>query len=458
MQFLFLFLFFFLGHEVLRGVGDFKPLFRIGAAFPVALGFISIELFLADIVGIPINNLGFLITLILVQFGAIQYALFKKAGKVELDIFEFRNIQFRKEEFSPTFLLLLVLLIILVIATISKGLFYPVYIYDSLVGGYDAIARSIAAVGSINNPIFDPNNLLISARSTYPPFCPISFSIAYTFGYASSKIINVLFFCSMAVSFFALTRDYIGQVGAALLTLLLLLSPEYLAFSSLSSSNPIATYYVGMGLILLFIWSDKKESAYFTGSILMLSLAVFTRSEAIVFIAGGWIILLLQSIQEKAWTSLLRRSILYFSFPLLLFIAWQSYLQIVLQITSSQPISLIPNLDIVRMKLLWTKIIALTFTDAYYGYTLYIFALFILLSLKNIVQGTGNFSFLLSILLSWFLLLMIYNQIKADYTITHAGDWINSGYKRTFFFFLPLMYFYAASTMVSQKWLKKWLV
>lgn len=459
---LFITLLFLLGFSLIHLYGSiFSFPLKVGTSFPISLGVLSIELFFLDILGLPINNSILILGLLVLQIGIVFYFLNQKDRFFQLTLPNFKEIvQLEVKKFSPAYLLLITLVTIVLGGTIAKAYYFPSYAVDSLVGGFDAIAKGIFLEGTYNNYVFDPNHKLISIRSTYPPLLTISFSLAYIFGLNQSKIIMCLFFFSTVFTFYNLLRQYATRVSSALFTLLLILSPEYLAFSSLSSSNPIGAYFLGMGLISLYIWADKKELAYFILGTTFMSFAIWTRTESIIFWFAGLLFFIPIYFKDKDFKKIIPFLITYILPSLLLFIVWQLNIKLNLDVSSGQSISVLPNLDFERIQLLLERVMAVTLQPNYYGYAIQIFISLILINSYFIFKSKDRLLFLGVVLSCWIGLILVYNQIEADYSWEKAnsGDFINSGYKRSFFYFLPLIYFYAGSNYVSKYIFEKYLL
>ncbi len=418
---------------------------KLGFSIPIGIGLNTLFLILIDMAGVAINNkttiLVMNIVLLLVVLGLFfvrnkdWVKNFKLDLKIDWNLFKNINLGW---------LLLLGFLFYVIYGISTKSLFWPVYIYDSA-AGYDFIAKAIFREGSFDNSIFDPNYPLYSVRSVYPPLVPLAFSMAYVFGGLSSKIIGVFFYCSTFLVFYSFIRKYVTDYAAALFALLLAISPEFAAFSALSSPNPPCTFYASMGLLSMYVWYKDGEQGYFNLGVFSLMLAMWTRTESIMFVAGGGFLVLLNVIKTKKHIRLA-----YYSFiPMSVFFFWQWYLNNVLETTKTNPIVEHLAWDGDKLARMMKQVSDVTFSTQYYGITVFLFLILILLNAYYIYKEKDSLVLLITIFIPWLLYMAIYYIIDTDYKEGSVA-WIGAGYKRGFFYFLPLMLFYAANNKIMK--------
>jgi len=419
-----------------------KFLYRFGLAFPIGFGINSIIVFLLDVLKIPINNLILILSVDLVlSVIFILVTFFIQKPKVT----DIKNA-FQWKEFLPinlAWIFIVAAILFVAYVIIYKTMFWPVSSYDS-VHGYDFIAKVIKQEGTFNNSIFNKDFLLSSVRSYYPPLVPLNLSLAYLAGFTNTKIVMALFFASVIIAFYALLTLKTSHLGAAFFTLLLIITPEYAAFSALSSPNPPCTYYSAFGLLSFYHWYKSDQLRWYFIGLLLIVFALWTRTETIIFAASSGLLVLIKAIQKKN----LKLLLIYGFAVIMILVAWQLYLKFVLEATNPQPIIKHFIFDIDRIRRMMSQVFRVTFNTSYYGLAVYIFLGMIVLNIRNIIKEQDHLLLLGLIFITWVLYLLIYHQIDTEYLPGQVG-WIRDGYRRGFFYFLPLMFYYCASNKLS---------
>ena len=324
-------------------------------------------------------------------------------------------------------------------------MFWPVFIPDSI-NGYDFIAKAIIREGTFNNAVFDTEYPLYSARSSYPPLVPLSFSMAYMMGHESSKIIVAVFYvCTFVVSY-SFFKRYSTHFAAALFSLLLVITPEFAAFSALSSPNPMCTFYTAAGILSLYVWYKEDNKSYLLLGTICIILALWTRTEALIFFLGGGSLVLLKTIKTRNYILMA----LFGAACLSVFVFWQLYVKSVLAVESANPIIAELYWDPGKLSRMWEKVKDVTFNTQYYGIVVYLFIVMVLINIGSFIKDRERLVFIGVILISWLSYLLIYYQLDSDYS-QGSPNWIESGYKRGLFYFLPLLLFYCANNKIMSK-------
>lgn len=426
---------------------------KIAFALPIGLGINSLLFFIADllyfslqsviiIIGIELM-LCILLSIITVRIRKPAFSLEYIPKKIDLKKFPLLNL---------AWIFFMGLILITTSILTYKSLYWPISQFDSI-AGYDFVAKALAKEGTLNNSIFSLENPIYTIRSIYPPLAPISFGFAYLIGHTSSQIVVLMFFFSTITSFYLLLKRNSTHLCAAFFTLLLIVIPEYAAFSTISSSNVPCVFYTSIGILCLYIWHTEQDQNYFTIGVLLISFAVWTRSEAIVFAVGGGILILLNAISKKRKIYL---TIFSISCLTALFL-WQWYIGAILNVPSAQPLLSQLNWDSAKLARMLNQIKLVTFSSQYYGATVLLFITMIIINLKHIIMNKDNVILLISIFSSFIIYVSIFYLIDTDYTNNTMEGWIFSGYKRGLFCFFPLMLFYSANNKISRKLFNEYL-
>ena len=415
---------------------------KIGFSFPMGMGIQSIIMFLLDVLHFPVNNNWTLLVFQLLLIALFEWIKYKKQDAPSLSGLTVPKISVKWDTIRAlnfTWLLLISITLFVVFAIVFKTLAWPVFIYDSLTG-YDFLAKAIAREGTIHNSIFDPDYPLYTVRCLYPPLVPYNFAYAHITGLASSKIVDVFYYLSIYLVFYAYLKRHTTHLAAAFFSLLLAVTPEFAAFSALSSPNPPTTFYVAIGILSLIIWYNEDQKSYLHLGIVLIAFGLWTRTESIIFAIPGGVLILLKSLHQKEYQPLIAYSVItVFS----LFI-WQWYTSAVLDVHEGLPLVKTLYWDPGKLSRMMKQVRWVTFKPNYYGITVFLFLVLIALNAINIIKKKDQLVLLSVIFSAWGLYMIIFYQIKTDY-MPNQTTWITSGYRRGFFYFLPPILYYCAN-------------
>lgn len=450
---------FLTGISILNAISpQIRVLEKLGFAMPVGIGVNSLIMILLDLFGVPINNMVILLSINGVLIVGLIFLAFVKHKQL-FSLKSFLSAYHPKKwpVVNLGWMLLMGYSIYVIYALVAKTLFWPVFIYDSIYG-YDFIAKVVTAEGTFNNSIFDPAYPLHGIRSIYPPLVPLAFGMSYIFGSLSSKIVVVFFYISNFVVLYSYIQRYSTHFASALFAFLLAITPEFAAFSALSSPNPPCTFYTSIGLLSLYIWYVEDIKSYFNIGLLCIVLALWTRTESLIFFAGGGLLIFLKAVRDKKFTPYKKfiPLIVYGVAGTGVFIFWQWYVKSILQVENSNPMVKHLYWDGAKLGRLWEKVKDVTFNTRYYGIIVYTFLIILVVNVVNLIKYKDRLVLLTIIAVPWLLYLFIYYQLDTDYE-PGSTNWIESGYKRGFFYFLPLLLFYCASNRLATKIFRKYL-
>ena len=102
-----------------------------------------------------------------------------------------------------------------------------------------------------------------------------------------------------------------------------------------------------------------------------------------------------------------------------------------------------------------SKVYKITLSTQYYGYTVIIFFIGVLINVKTKIYSQKEL--LLTIIGAWVLYLIIFYQIDNFNEGKLVGNYIRAGYKRALFNFFPLMLYYVATVEPINSFFKKYL-
>lgn len=451
MTILILMLVFYAGYSIVNLIHtQFSIVEKIG--FGMIIGFIlnAVFMFLLEILDLPINlafvSLGFLFLI-----GISNFLLFKKRDFKLLKIEPSDKIQFTFAWFLCFFILLYMLY-----GMNMKNFFWMPAEYDS-VTGYDLMGKMIAAEGTMNASIFTYypySNANSIARFIYPPFSASGFGLMYLAGFENSKVFMTMLYLGFIFSFYGLIRKSINDTWAIFFTLLMCITPEMFSHSSLALSNLPNAILTSISIICLITYFENKLSRYFWISLLLMVGSMWSRSDSIIYIIALVPVFGFQFLKTKEW----KFSVIYMIIAFLPFVIWSLYIKAQVTVNSSEFFIKTLFWDGEKFSLIFGKAIEIILGQTmYYGLTFYLFLLIMALNSVDVVLK--QIPIVVFVLVAWFGYTMLYYQM--DYAYAGSSEVImNSSYKRGMFNFVPLCWFFVATSPYSLKWfgkLNQWL-
>jgi len=421
MGYLFLILVFICGVLVLLNISfSFSKLDLLACGFPLGCGLWSLCLMAGDVMGLPKKYVA--VSFILICITALFLRLYFKQGIALQNIksglaapfnrIKERLIFYVKNPLKINLLYVFIFFLVsfIALAMVIKALYWPVINYDSI-NGFDFLAKLIKEENTLNSSIFSEENPAYSVRSLYPPLLVHALSIGYIFEMGNSKMIPVLYLLSTLLAVYSFIKKENSHLIAAIGVLLLCLTPAYMAFSSLVSSNTVASFYIFLGLASYDRWFRKLEKHYFFLALLALSLAVWTRTEAIIFAMAVGLTLLFKIRKTKEYS--------FWDWPKLANMLYQMYFII------SQ--------------------------EVYFAFTFKIMLLVFIGNLIFLFKDKRMIPLSISLFLSALFTVFVYYQLDTSYNTFTESGWIGSGFKRGLFYFLPIGCYYIANSFLMRK-------
>ena len=133
----------------------------------------------------------------------------------------------------------------------SKCLYYPTFDRDSVMG-FDTLGYLIAQEHTIRNlSVFqeeiNPGVHNPGSYISYAPLVQEAYALVYQWGAETSKSIPALMYISLLFTFYGFMKRCIGATGSIIATFFMMLTPEMIAFSSMSGTNVIHAIYASLG-------------------------------------------------------------------------------------------------------------------------------------------------------------------------------------------------------------------
>ncbi len=421
-----------------------------GLAFPVGMGAQTFFMVWLDLFGLRLTSTSVLTTSLLLIIGAAVYLYFRRG---ELAAWLRYISAFNFPEINLLWGLCLLAILAMTVMNVAKTMYFPTFDVDS-VRGYDLFGFAIAREGTLKGlSLFTDVNYYAEAHGpgsyiTYTPLTQLSYAYVYMLGAKLSKIVNVLFFISLALAFYGITSRFASHTLTALVSFFMLLTPEMLGFSSMSGTNFIHAVYASLGILYFIAWYYKKIPAFLWLSAVLLVLNNWTRSEGMAFIGAACCLLLWHSLRTKSY-----KQLIYFSAACLLpFIFWTIFLKIN-DMQSVQVFIFKPFWDGEKMSLIFREVWALFNSSLFYGLTFVLFLIVLLSNAWNMYKKGDQLVLLAAILLALvFYTIMVY---QIDYLWDSLLNVLQYSYKRFLFSFVPLLWFYIAANQNVRRLFEK---
>lgn len=348
-------------------------------------------------------------------------------------------------------LLFIVLIVYLEYMNWTKCMFWPTFDRDSL-AGFDTIGWIISREHTLKGlSVFQGDYMpgINGAGSyiTYMPMIQLSYAYVYLLGAATSKLIPALIYLCFLVSFYAVANRFCGHTAAAMATFFILITPEMIAFSSLSGTNVIHAVYAALGVIYTVLWLREGDRAFFALAILLTAGGGWVRNESVVFVVASTIVIFLCDRKRRNY----KDALLFAGISLSPFLLWNVFM-IINGLFAESNVILRPFIDTEKMITIWLYLKSLLGSTLYYGLGFVLFPVAILLNIRNI---TGRREFVLPAITVLSLLFYAVLLYQIDYNWDTIQNVLSYSAKRFLFCFSPLVWLYIFSNQMVNRFFSK---
>ena len=409
-----------------------------GLSFPVGIGVQSALMVLLDALSVNLNSGSMIGASLAVALAMKLYLFFRK--KEQIRKWADEAFTFTLPKINFLWLILLGATIAMAVMTFKKCIYFPPFDRDSLTS-FDTIAKIVAKEGTFHNlslfrsPNFSEYFSGAGSTISYTPLVQSSYAYLYMLGAATSKWINALHFFSFIIVFYGVTRRFTTDTAALFATLFAFAAPEFIAFSSLSGTNVIHAFYAAIGILYLILWNRERDNSLLYLSALLLWLNIWTRNEGVAFVGIAVIYMFIDALRKKQYKHFILFSIATVS----AFVLWNLYLA-AFEMKSDQIFILRPFWDGDKVAVMSREMWALFTQNVYYGWTIPLFALVLLSNVYNLWKQKDLIVALFLTLGALAIYTLLLYQI--DYIWDAIENVIRYSYKRFFFCFIPLLWFY----------------
>ncbi len=414
---------------------DFSWIEKIGLSFPIGIGVQTLIMAFLDLCGIRLTAASVLSPGLLAIL-VIACLLFRRSrGQARPRLLQ----GFRAPRYSLAWLLFVGLVIYFEYMNFVKCMYFPTFDGDSL-RGFDTIGYVTAQEHtfrhiSLFQEDYVPGIHGPASYITYAPLTQLSYAFVYLLGTETSKLIPALMYLFFLIAFYGAMKRVSDRTCAAMATFLTLITPEMVAFSSLSATNVIHAVSASLGIIYIALWTKSDHRKDLLLGSLLLGLNVWTRTEGVVFIFAALLVVGFVSLKKRRWNILIP--------PLCAFIPalfWAFFCKV--GGLSAESIAITHLFwDPDKASTVWNGMKSLCTVSQYYGITFQAFAVSLLCNAWFIWKKKDNLP-LLAMIVSAFLLYMIL-LYQIDYKWDSIYNVLAYSAKRFLFCFIPLLWFYA---------------
>lgn len=412
---------------------------RVGLAFPVGLGLMTIVMALMDLAGIPITA-GSLVAAGVVMAAGLAAALFPRREKVARAFMRPVDVN----TFNLLWLLLLAFTAWIEYANFQKCMFFPTYDRDSLAAfdtlGFVAAREHTFGGMSIFTGDYMPGIHAPGSPIAYFPLVQLAYMYVYSLGAETSKIIPAMLYLSFLVAFYAALARATSRTAAMAATLFVVLTPEMTSFSSLSGTNVINAAYASLGIIYVLRWFSGGRHCLGIGATL-LALNVWSRAEGVVFILVAGMLVLYKCARARAWRPLIPVALAFV--PV---VVWQIYMH-AFGMTVESFVITHPYIDGGKISKVAGGAWALLTNTKYYGWTFPALGLAVVADAVFAVRHRRAESADIAKLFAFAAGVALYFLVlyQVDYRWDSIDNVLNYSAKRFMFCFVPMAWYFVAT-------------
>ncbi|MBC8616762.1 glycosyltransferase family 39 protein [Parabacteroides faecis] len=410
---------------------------KIGLSFPLGLVLETIAMLVGDQLGVSFTIVNLLIIQCIILAGMIAFVIRFRNTKAILKIAPFTQYV---NGTNLIWFLFILLIVYIEYMNFSKCIYFPPFDRDSLAGfetiGYVAAQEQTYKGLSLFEGSYNPSVHAPGSYITYAPLVQLSYAYIYTLGANTSKLVPGLMYLSFLFAFYGAAQRATTKTGVVIATFFVLITPEMIAFSSLSMTNVIHAIYASLGIIYLVLWFKDRDMKYLYLSGVLLGANIWCRTEGVVFIVAALFVLFLDALHRKHYYDLFICGLIMI-IPALF---WNSFMKINGLYAESIAITKLfwdPN----KFNTIKQYMIMLYTNTVYYGWSFYLFALMVIANCWFIYKKRDNVVLLVMIAAASLCYMTILYQI--DYKWDTIENVLSYSAKRFLFCFIPLVWFYS---------------
>ncbi|MDR1632204.1 MAG: glycosyltransferase family 39 protein [Dysgonamonadaceae bacterium] len=411
---------------------------KVGLSFPLGMAFTCFLMLLLDQVDIPLTPAPLLISQALLMASLSLFVYFyRKDAWASL-----RELRFSLKNVNLVWALFILAVVYVEYMNFSKCMYFPPTDRDSLAGfetiGYIAAQEHTFKGLSLFDESYMPGVHGPASCITYAPLVQLCYAYVYTLGAETSKIIPALMYLFFLVAFYGATSRAAGKTGAAVATFFMLLTPEMLAWSSLSMTNVIHAVFASLSVIYMSLWFQTREKKDLLLCGALLGGNILSRNEGIVFTAAVLLLLFIDAVRSKRYWGFAQAAL----WALVPLIVWTLYKKLNGLYADGIAVTH-PFWDAEKAGVIRSYMWGLYNQTQYYGWTFIVFLIAFFANLWFLIRKKDSLYVLLAIGLSSLFYVLILYQI--DYKWDTIHNVLSYSAKRFLFCFVPMVWYFSLS-------------
>ncbi len=437
--FIILFIFGFLCISLMSST--FSYLERIGFAFPLGLGTITLLMLAADWMHIPVTSVTCLVLCMLMLAAIVTPSLLQRK------FLEGLKQKIEWDWINILWIALLMLAVYIEYANFSKCMYYPTFDRDSM-AGFDTIGYVAAkefTYGGIS--IFSDDYMPLIHRAgsiiAYQPMVQLSYMLVYLFDAETSKAVPALFYLSFLVGFYGLVRRASSNTAAMMATIGVLLTPEMTSMSALSATNVIQACVAAPGLMYVCMGFNHKEKHLFLLGFTLLAVNCWIRNEGILFVLVGGCLAAIHAVSTKEYKILILP--LLAMTPKLVFLLYAMHYNL----TSETAIIAHPFWDTEKIKIISSAAFLLLKNTMFYGLAFVLFPIAFLANIYFSVKKKLELTVPVCVISAVFIYFLIIYHV--DFKWDSIYNVLAYSSKRYMFCFVPMSWFFICSCEAARR-------
>ncbi|MDR1918548.1 MAG: glycosyltransferase family 39 protein [Tannerellaceae bacterium] len=413
---------------------------KLGLSFPLGMALQIFLMLFIDQAGLPLQAAVLLGGEVLLLAGLCLFVYFYRkdalaALRSSCSLSSLKSINF-------VWLFFILAIAYLEYMNLSKCLYFPPSDRDSL-SGFETIGYIIAQEHTLKGLSLFDNAYMVGIHEgvsyiTYAPLVQLSYAYVYALGAETSKIIPGLMYLFFLLAFYGATSRAAGKTGAAVATFFMLLTPEMLAFSSLSMTNVIHAIFASLSLIYMALWFRGREQKDLLLCGLLLGGNILSRTEGIVFTGAVLLLLFVDAFRSKQYKGFLQSAL----FALVPLLCWTIYTKLNGLYAGNIAITH-PFWDADKASTILRYMWQLYTNTTFYGWTFGAFLTAFLANLWFLVRKRDSLYLLLALGLSSVAYMLVLYQI--DYMWDTIENVLSYSAKRFMFCFVPVLWYFSLS-------------
>lgn len=421
---------------------------QVGLSFPIGMGIQTFLMAVINMMGFRLTVASLLITGII---GIIALLVSLYLRRSEFINYYRHSFSFKIPNGNLVWLFFVILIVYFEYMNFAKCMYFPTFDRDSLAGfdtiGY-VIAREHTFRGlSLFQQDYIPQIHYAGSYIVYAPMVQLSYAFVYILGAETSKLVPACMYLFFLIAFYGSMRRVISRTGAAIATFLMMITPEMVAFSSLSATNVMHAISASLGIIYLSLWFRYRERRDLYLSAFLLALNVWTRTDGLVFIGAALFAVCISSVKGKQWGAI---------WPVLASLAPTLFWMLFAKSSDFYAESIVtPYLywDVGKAMVIGEFMTSHLMNTQYYGWTFIVLLFSLLLNSWYLIKRKDNCFLLFMMTIALELYILVLYQI--DYKWDSIQQVLAYSAKRFLFCFIPIAWFYSVSNRWAVKLLKK---